>query len=95
MEERKAQVGKRLIGRDAPIVVQDTGVGSADARSQDAAGIPPPAERGLGHSRGVDQRAVFRQQLAQGAAPPPQAPRPGRRRAEKHEEGRAAKKGFG
>ena len=95
MEQRKAQAGRRLIGRDAPIVVQDSSVGAADVGSQEHAGTSPSAEHDMVQSHETDQRAVFRQQLARDAALSHPAARPGRRRVEKREEGRAAKRGFG
>ena len=96
MEQRKAQVGRRLIGRDALIVVQDSSVSTADVDSQEPAGTSPSAEADVVQSHETDQRAVFRQQLARDAALTHPAARPGRRKsAERREEGRAAKKGFG
>ena len=95
MEERKAQVGRRLIGRDAPIVVQDSSEGATGTGSQELSGPPPSAETGMAQSHEVNQTAVLRRQLAQDAALPHAAARPARKRAEKRDEGKAAKKGFG
>ena len=95
MEQRKAQVGRRLIGRDAPIVVPGSNDSAAGVGGQEHAGTSAAAEPDMEQSHERDQRAVFRQQLARDAALSHPAARPGRRRAEKRGEGRAAKRGFG